>query len=259
MNKTFTALLISLFFLSCTNMAKIDNSLKEYFDTENVDGTFALMNNQRGDVTVYNLEMDTQRLSPGSLFKIAHTLIGIETSRITDEATRMPSDDTAIAAITLKDAFDNNRNEYFQVLSNEIGTDTMHHWLQALSYGNMLATDPENFWMNGDLKISADEQLGLMFKVYFDKLPLRKYAQQIVRDLMLKEDNTLYTYSYTTGTATTPNNEKLGLLAGWIEENRHVYFFTVTIKMRDEKDPEETAARITKKILESKGFFKGEM
>lgn len=259
MNKTFAALFISLFFLSCTNMAKVDNSLKEYFDAENVEGTFALMNNQRGDVTVFNLEMDTQRVSPGSLFKIAHTLIGIETSRITDEATRMPAEDTALAGITLKNAFENNRNEYFQALAHEIGSDTMRHWLQTMSYGNMQASDLENFWMNGELKISPDEQLGLMFKIYFDKLPLRKYAQQIIRDLMLKEDNTLYSYSYTTGTATTPENEKLGLLAGWIEENRHVYFFTVAIKMRDDKDPEETAIKITRNILESKGFFKGEM
>lgn len=260
MNKTLTALILSMFFLSCTNMAKIDNSLKKHFESEGVDGTFAMLNNQRGDVTVYNLELDTARMSPGSLFKIAEALIGLETSRLTDESTRMKATDTAVAGITLKKAFDQNHTEYFRLLATEIGADTMKHWLETMNYGNMKVGDLHNFWLNKELKISPDEQLGLMFKLYFDKLPVTKYAQQIVRDLMLKEDNTLYTLSYATGVATANDGATSGMLAGWIEENRHVYFFTTVVKMQDDtKDPEETAIRITKKILEEKGFFKGEM
>src|SRR4028119_1924757 len=71
---------------SCSvNQAKIDNSVKKYFDSANVDGCFSMVNNQNGEVTVYNMELDTQRFTPASTFKIVNSLIGLETGRITDE------------------------------------------------------------------------------------------------------------------------------------------------------------------------------
>src|SRR5437879_6412920 len=65
------------------NRAKIDNSLKKYFDSANVDGCFSLVNNSTGKVTVYNMKLDTQRVLPASTFKIVNSLIGMETGRIT--------------------------------------------------------------------------------------------------------------------------------------------------------------------------------
>src|SRR5437764_12575177 len=66
------------------NRAKIDNSLKKYFDSANVDGCFSMVNNATGKVTVYNMTLDTQRFLPASTFKIVNSLIGLETGRITD-------------------------------------------------------------------------------------------------------------------------------------------------------------------------------
>ncbi len=90
MRKNYLVLLIAVLYFSCSpNVAKIDNSLKKYFDSEGVNGTFALFDNQRGDVTVYNMKLDTLRFTPGGIFKIAETLIGIETSRLTGENSKM--------------------------------------------------------------------------------------------------------------------------------------------------------------------------
>src|SRR5438128_9843600 len=60
-----------IFFSSCSvNKAKIDNSLKKYFDSAKVDGCFSLFNNATGAVTVYNLTLDTQRFLPTTTFEI---------------------------------------------------------------------------------------------------------------------------------------------------------------------------------------------
>ena len=88
MNK-FHFLLLSFFlfaFSSCSlNHAKIDNDLKKYFDSSNVEGCFALLNNQMGNITVYNMKLDTQRLPAGTSFKIPETLIGIQTGKIIND------------------------------------------------------------------------------------------------------------------------------------------------------------------------------
>lgn len=259
MRKNYLVLLIAVLYFSCSpNVAKIDNSLKKYFDSEGVNGTFALFDNQRGDVTVYNMKMDTQRFTPGGIFKIAETLIGIETSRLTGENSKMRGVDSGLAGLTLKAAFDENNYAYFDALAKNIGLDTMKFWIDSLHYGNTQISQIDSFWRDGELKISSDEQLGLVNKLYFDKLPFQKYAQQVLRDLMLKEDNTLYKFSYATGTAGEGENQ-IGWIAGWIEENRHVYFFSSVVSSREgTKDLERVTLKITKDILLSKGFFKGE-
>lgn len=260
MRKTLLILSVAAFYFSCTpNTAKIDDSMQKFFDSAGVKGSFAILNNQRGDVTVFNMKTDTTRIAPGSIFKIVETLIGVETSRLTGESSKLQTPDSNLAQVPLKKAFDENNRDYFNTLANRIGQDTLQQWINTISYGNMQVSNAQSLWDDGDLKISPDEQLGLVYKVYFDKLPFQKYAQEILRDLMLKEDNTLYKLSYTTGNIVTQENEHRGWITGWIEENRHVYFFTGLIQTNNaEVNVEETAIHIAKSILTSKGFFKGE-
>src|ERR1700712_3629597 len=81
---SYFSFLISL--SSCSvNKAKIDNDLKKYFDAKNVDGCFTMLNNSTGEITVYNMAMDTSRVLPASTFKIVNSLIGLETGKITNE------------------------------------------------------------------------------------------------------------------------------------------------------------------------------
>jgi len=242
------------------NNAKINNDLKKYFDSAKVDGSFSFLNNQIGNITVYNMKLDTQSISPGTSFKILNTLIGVQTGKITNENTVLKTNSGDTAKITLKEAFDNSSVGYFQQLAQQIGKDTMKHWIDTISYGNKKINGPvDSFWLNNELKISPDEQLGLMSKIYFEQLPFQKYAQQMMESLMLKEDNTLYKLSYATGTGIDEKNNSFGWVLGWIEENRHVYFFVTLIKAPDKnRDLKTTGVNISKSILKSMGFFKGE-
>lgn len=263
MNK-FSLLLLSFFlfaFSSCTlNHTKIDNDLKKYFDSSNVEGCFALLNNQMGNITVYNMKLDTQRLSTGTSFKIPETLIGIQTGKIINENSTLDNDSSAKNNLTLKQAFAGSSIPYFQSLAREIGKDTLKFWLDSLGYGNKKISGPvDSFWLNNDLKISPDEQLGLMSKLYFDQLPFQKYAQEMVASMMLQEDDSLYKFSYATGNGLDEKNHQIAWNLGWIEENRHIYFFVTFIKTPDESmDVKTTAINISKSVLKALGFFKGE-
>ncbi|MDB5198140.1 MAG: class beta-lactamase [Chitinophagaceae bacterium] len=248
------------------NQAKIDNSLKKYFDSAKVDGCFSMVNNQTGAVTVYNMKLDTQRFLPASTFKIVNSLIGLETGRITDEKMLIKWDSIQRwnadwnRDLTMEQAFKVSAVNYYQEVARRIGSDTMKQWIDSLHYGNMNISGPiDSFWLNNTLKISPDEQLGLVKKLYFDKLPFQKRTQQIVKDVMLQENNTLYKLSYKTGWGFDEQNA-IGWVVGWIEENRHVYFFVTLIKSPDKKiNMQAVRMKITKNILAQYGFFKGEM
>ncbi len=252
---------------SCSvNKAKINNGLKKYFDSAHVDGSFSILNNSSGAITVYNMSLDTQRLLPASTFKIVNSLIGIETGKITDEKMIIKWDgikrwnDDWNKDLTMEEAFKVSAVPYYQEVARRIGRDTMQHWIDTLQYGNKNISGPiDSFWLNNVLKISPDEQLGFVKRLYFDKLPFQKRTQQIVRNVMRQEENTLYKLSYKTGWGFDEKESAIGWLVGWVEENRHVYFFVTLVKSPDRNiDMKTVRINITKGILKELGFLKGE-
>jgi hypothetical protein len=95
-------------------------------------------------------------------------------------------------------------------------------------------------------------------RLYFDQLPFRKSVQESVRNMMLQEDNSAYRLSYKTASIITESNQTETWTIGWIEENRHVYFFVNLMKNNaNDKSPETTSVKVTKNILTHYGFFKG--
>jgi len=263
MNKFTLSLLgiVFLFLSSCTpNHAKIDNSLKKYFDSANVEGCFALLNNQMGDITVYNMGLDTFRLSPGTSFKIPETLIGIQTGKITNENTRLFGNSANANNPTLKEAFAGSSAPFFSELEKQIGKDTLQFWIDSLGYGNKkLRENADSSWPPQDLKISPDEQLGMMSKLYFDQLPFQKYAQEMVTNLTTQESDSLYKLNYTTASGVDSANRSIGWTLGWIEENRHIYFFvTFARSANPSTDMRSTAADISKAALKHLGYFQGQ-
>jgi len=252
---------------SCTvNKANINNDLKKYFDSAHVEGCFSLTDNATGEITVYNMKLDTERILPASTFKIVNSLIGLETGIITDEkmvikwdGVKRPNEEWN-KDLTMQQAFKVSSVPYYQEVARRIGRDSMKLWVDSMHYGNMDISGPiDSFWLNNTLKISPDEQLGLVDKLFFDKLPFEKRSQQIIRDVMLQEDNTLYQLSYKTGLGFDEKNNAVGWVVGWIIENRHVYFFVTLVKSPDKNiDIKKVRMNITNGILTELGFFKGE-
>ena len=261
-----------LLITSCTvNKAKVDNSLKKYFDENKVDGCFTLLNNADGKVTVYNMQLDTQRFSPASTFKIVNSLIGLQTGKIVNDTMQIKWDgqvriftagDTATnwnKDMGMTEAFKVSSVPYYQEVARRIGKDTMQAWIDSIGYGNKNTGGPvDSFWLNNKLKISPDEQLGLMKRLYFDQLPFRKSVHEMVKAVMLQEDNTIYKLSYKTGWGFDEQKNNIGWQVGWIEENNHVYFFVTFVKAgKAAIDMKTIRKNITTGILKQLGFFEG--
>ena len=253
-------------FSACSvNKAKVDNDLKQYFDSRNVEGCFTMLNNSDGEITVYNMSMDTTRYTPASTFKILNSLIALETGVVTDNKMIIKWDSIVRPNpdwnkdMNITEAFKVSSVPFFQEVARRIGHDTMKHWVDSISYGNKnIEGKIDSFWLNNKLKISPDEQLGLLKRLYFDQLPFRKSVQFSVREMMVQEDNSLYKLSYKTGWGKDESNNSIGWLTGWIEENRHVYFFVTLLKSKDPNiDMKKIRLDITKDILQQYGFFKG--
>lgn len=262
-------LMIVVFFIeSCSmNNVKEDNSLKKYFDKNNVEGSFALLDNGRGEFTIYNLKRDTTRTLPASTFKIVNALIALETGVATTDSTIIKWDGVQRNNVewnqdlSLARAFKYSSVPHFQEIARRIGRDTMQKWIDTLKYGNMkIGPAIDLFWLDNSLQVSPDEELGLVKKLYFDQLPFRKGVQEMVRNMMLQQDNSNYKIYYKTGLGYNTEKHAVGWVVGWIEENKHPYFFALNIESQN-KDADIVAIRINilNGILKQMGFFEGKM
>ena len=159
----------------------------------------------------------------------------------------------------MEQAFKFSSVYYYQQVAKRIGRDTMQQWIDTLQYGNKNISGPiDSFWLNNTIQISPDEQLGLVKRLYFEQLPFQKRSQQIVRKVMLMEDNSLYKLSYKTGWANNAKSKNLGWVVGWIEENRHPYFFVLLVQSPDEKyDMRNNRLALLKDILKHYDFMQG--
>lgn len=262
-----------LFILSATvlmacrpNNVTINNDLGTYFKKNNVEGCFAMLNNGNGKFTIYNLpRYRDSAFLPASTFKIVNTLVGLQTGKISGDSMVIKWDGVprSIPAwnkdLTMYEAFRVSAVPYYQEVARRIGRDTMQFWLDSLAYGSKkIKTRIDSFWLDNSLKITPDEQVGLVERLYFDKLPFYRYNQQIVKQAMLFEDKPQYKLSYKTGLGYKENGNQLAWVVGWIEENKHPYFFVLNFESKD-RAADMVALRmdILKSIFKHLNFMEG--
>jgi beta-lactamase class D len=259
-------ILLPLLFNCTPNNVTQDDSLGKYFTENKVNGCFALMDNGTGKFTIYNLARyrDSSYL-PASTFKIVNSLIGLQTGVISsdsmvikwDSVKRRPEWDKDL---TMYEAFRVSAVPYYQEVARRIGKDTMQYWLDSMSYGSKKITGRiDSFWLDNSLKITPDEQLGLVKRLYFHQLPFFKVYQEKVKNAMLFEKNTNYALSYKTGWGQY-DGKQLGWVLGYIEENNHPYFFVLNVESADANiDMVNVRMKMLKDILKQLGFFEGRM
>lgn len=264
-------LFIAIVLAACSpNNVTVDNSLKKYFDQNKVTGCFGLFDNGQGHFTIYNLPRFSDSVyTPASTFKIINSLIGLEEGTVLDTSTVFKWDGLnrkrteCNRDMTMWDAFRISCPPWYQELARRIGPVKMQHWLDTLGYARRYDTfriknNVDTFWLDNTAKVTADEQLGLVKKLYFDQLPFQKRPQRIVRSMMLWENNSNYKLSYKTGWNTTDKGTQLGWIVGWIEENKHPYFFVLQVESPDPNvDFKSIRINLLKQILKEYGFFEG--
>jgi beta-lactamase class D len=250
--------LLGLFMAGCSvNKARQDDQLKTFFDQQQATGCFTMLDNATGEVTVYNLQADTTRYAPGSTLDILTALVGLETGAIPDENVAVPTADST-KKLSIRDAFVQSNQASFQWMAGQIGSDVLQAWIDSLGYGNkQLGSMTDRSWPNNAMRISPDEQLGLMKRLYFDQLPFRKSVQENTREWMKQEDNAAFRL-YGRMAAIPGAKTSTGWYIGWIEENRHVYFFATLVNKNGFIDNMQSVAQqITRSVLQQYGFFQG--
>jgi beta-lactamase class D len=121
------------------------------------------------------------RLSPASTYKIPHALIGLETGVITEgtlfkwDGVRHPDQPKWNQDHTVLSAMKPSVVWFFQRMAPQIGAARAHEWLERFKYGNTdTGGEITQYWLNGRLRVSPDEQLAFFNRFYAGTLPIAK-------------------------------------------------------------------------------------
>ncbi|WP_162651221.1 class D beta-lactamase [Lentilitoribacter sp. Alg239-R112] len=215
------------------------------FKKHNVSGTFALYDPTQDQLTLVNSKRANIQMIPASTFKIANSLIALETNIIADENEIIPfgGKPQPIKAwekdMPIKQAFKVSNVPVYQELARRIGIQDYNIWLKKLGYGNHTVGDNVTmFWLKGPLKISAVEQAQFIAKLAGSKLPLSMKTQQIVRNIAKIESSGNQTFYGKTGWTIAPD-PNIGWFVGWVENKDNpnkLVSFALNIDINSRKD-----------------------
>ena len=231
--------------------------LQHIFSDAEVQGTIAIYSPTRDRMVLINAERAAKRYIPASTFKIANSLIAMETGAVKNENEIIPygGKPQIIKSweqdMSMRDAIKISNVPVYQEIANRVGKQRYLEWLKRLEYGNQkVGSDVQTFWLEGPLEISAIEQAKFLAQLATRNLAASKSNQSIVADILRLEKSEQGTLFGKTGWTSTPNPD-IGWFVGWIvkDEENHAFAFNMDIKSKaDARKRKSLAMGILQKL-----------
>lgn len=254
---------ILLFLTSTIFSQKVEErrDLKKYFDEYGHEGCFILYDMKKDSSLKYNSKRCAERFIPASTFKIFNSLVGLETGAVKDEFEVFKWDsvkrsyDSWNQDLDMVNAFKYSGVWYYQELARRIGEKNMQQYISLNHYGNEnISGGIDLFWLDGGIRISADEQIEMLKKLYHNELKFSKRNMDIVKRIMIYDQNDKYTIRAKTGWALRVEDQ-VGWFVGYVEKGSDVYFFVINVQSKNPEEGFVSRKEITIKILKELGIL----
>jgi beta-lactamase class D len=234
----------------------IEEDFKRHFDKYGVDGCFVLYNQADNEYIKYNSNLCDTGYIPASTFKIPHSLIALEEKIIQDtieiikwNGHEWPNEQWNHDQ-TLKTAMKYSCIWVYIGFAEQIGIDKYNKYVDSFDYGNKdLSGPPTYFWLAGEFKISANQQIDFMRKFYSYKLAISRQYIDIVKDIIVIEQTDSYKLSGKTGGGLLTDTDYIMWLVGYIEKDNKPYFYAMNFKTNDYNKTSQVRYELTKDIL----------
>jgi beta-lactamase class D len=132
--------------------------------------------------------------------------------------------------LNFRQAFQYSCVPCYQEIARKIGVERMKEYLAKLDYGNMVVDSAsiDLFWLEGDSKINPFQQLDFLDRLYNSQLPISERTEEIIKRMMVIEENDTFKLSGKTGWSVRNGNNN-GWFVGYLEKKGEVYFIATNI------------------------------
>ncbi|CAB5714225.1 Beta-lactamase OXA-2 precursor [Delftia tsuruhatensis] len=225
-----------------------------FFTDADAKGSIVVLDARGAQETAYahDLARAQRRYSPASTFKIPHSLFALDAGLVRDEFQRFAWDGVSRtlpawnADQDLRSAMRNSTVWVYERFARELGPARETAYLRKIGYGNALATGAQPFWVDGDLAISAIEQVEFLRRLFRNQLPLPVEHQRLVKDVMINEAGPDWILRAKTGWT-----GQIGWWVGWVEWPAGPVYFAMNMDTPNRQGDLPKRLSITRAILRS--------
>jgi beta-lactamase class D len=231
-------------------------------DAEHVTGAMALYDTRDGKLLCSDPGRCDRGYIPASTFKIANTIIGLETGVVSDADSPLPWDGKEYSNPawnrdhTLRSAVQVSCVPCFQSIARKVGEVQMKDWVNRLDYGNRdISGKIDFFWLGGALRITPFQQIDFLRRLDGGKLPISEHTLDTVRDVLTLDVGPDYVLRGKTGSAMPPEQpSEVAWFVGFVElGERRVFFATVLDGHTPGVDLMPVRRRVTEHVLRELG------
>jgi beta-lactamase class D len=248
--------------LARADAADLRDDLSRLFSAAATRGTMVVHDTAKARVTVVDRARAEEGFRPASTFKIPNALLALELGIAGPDSPVFPWDgqkrwlEVWNRDQTLRSAFKVSLVPTFQEIARRIGAERMARYVEAFDYGNKnIGGAPlDRFWLEGDLRISTFQQVAFLRKLQREELPASKWAQALVKDVMLMESGEGFIIRGKTGwdSAAKPGT---GWWVGWVERAAGPVFFALNLDVTDSKAHIPARLQIARAVLQELGVL----
>jgi beta-lactamase class D len=172
--------------------SEIRAALTKRFTDHGTNGTFVGYKVEDYLVIASDTERSGEGRLPASTFKIANSLIALETGVVEDPDKDVFKWDGVTRSIeawnkdhTLRSAIAVSAVPVYQEIARRIGPERMQNFLDTFDYGNRnIGGGIDQFWLTGELRIDPVQQVDFIDRLRRGTLPIGKRSQDLVRDIL---------------------------------------------------------------------------
>jgi beta-lactamase class D len=197
------------------------------------------------------------RVSPQSTFKIPHALAAVDAAVIADASSVIKYDAHPVdfpawqKDHTLETAMRFSVVWYFQEIARRLGVERERAYLDKFDYGNRDSSSGlTTFWLGGSLKISPEEELAFVRKLYANQLAVTARAADIIRQVLIQPNGMIVNatgehpfaqpwpndavVSAKTGAGPTGDGRAVRWLVGRVTRGAREWFFVSNVVSRND-------------------------
>ena len=231
--------------------SEIREALAKRFTSEGTVGAFVGYKVDDYLIIASDKNRSGEAMLPASTFKIANSLIALETGVVADPDKDVFKWDGVKRSIepwnrdhTMRSAFAASAVPVYQDIARRIGAERIQKYLDLFEYGNRdIGGGIDQFWLTGKLRIDPMQQVDLVDRLRRGVLPASKRNQDLVRDIMPVTkvgDSVIRAKSGLLGAEV--GRPSLGWMVGWAEKGSAQTVFALNM---DCLEPRHIPARMT--------------
>src|SRR3954453_1381895 len=231
--------------------SEIREALAKRFADEGTVGTFVGYKVEDYLVIASDKNRSGEGRLPASTFKIANSLIALETGVVEDpdkDVFKWDGVERSIAAWnrdhTMRSAIAVSAVPVYQEIARRIGQERMQKYVDLLDYGNRDSGGGiDQFWLSGALRIDPVQQVDFVDRLRRGALPISKRSQDLVRDIVPTTRVGDAVIHFKSGLLGAERGEhSLGWMVGWVDKGNQSTVFALNM---DCLEPRPVQPRMT--------------